>query len=106
MKWSLNIMASGDWKSVGVRVREEIADYISSWKFVVLLLLILLTCSASLYSSLQVLRKRIPAPDDPNAAFFFLKIFTQSDGSLLAFPVLVGFLGHLLGFCLGLVRLS
>lgn len=101
MKWSLNIMENRDWKSFGVLVRKEIADYISSWKFVVLLLLILLTCSASLYSSLQVLRKSIPAPDDPNAAFFFLKIFTQSDGSLPSFHVFVGFLGPLLGICLG-----
>src|SRR5690606_23094176 len=101
MKWSLNIMENRDWKSFGVLVRKEIADYISSWKFVVLLLQILLTCSASLYSSLQVLRKSIPAPDDPNEAFFFLKIFTQSDGSLPSFHVFVGILGTLMSICLG-----
>lgn len=84
-----------------VLVRKEVSDYIRSWKFVILLLIILFTCSASLYSSLSVLRKSVPAPDDPNAAFFFLKIFTMSDGTLPPFHVFVGFLGPLLGICLG-----
>lgn len=71
MKWNLKIHENRDWRSFAVLVRKEIADYIRSWKFVILLLLILLTCSASLYSSLVVLRKNVPAADDPNAAFFF-----------------------------------
>lgn len=101
MKWNLKIHENRDWRSFAVLVRKEIADYIRSWKFVILLLLILLTCSASLYSSLVVLRKNVPAADDPNAAFFFLKIFTHSDGSMPSFHVFVGFLGPLLGICLG-----
>lgn len=100
MKWNLDFQ-SYNWKAFAVLVRKEIADYIRSWKFIILLLLILLTCSASLYSSLMVLRKSVPAADDPNAAFFFLKIFTSSDGSLPSFHVFIGFLGPLLGICVG-----
>ncbi|ADY53831.1 ABC-2 type transporter [Pseudopedobacter saltans DSM 12145] len=90
-----------NFRSFKILVRKEISDYIKSWKFIILLGIVLLTCIASLYNSLSVLRKNIPAPNDPDSIFFFLKIFTTSDGTLPPFHVFVGFLGPLLGICLG-----
>ncbi|WP_036600775.1 ABC transporter permease [Olivibacter sitiensis] len=83
-----------------VIVNKEIRDYVSSWRFVILLVLILLTCFGSLYTSITNLGKSIKA-DDPDGAFFFLKLFTVSDGSLPPFHVFIGFLGPLLGIALG-----
>lgn len=84
-----------------ILVRKEIADHIRSWKFIILLAIIGLTCVASLYTALSALKNTAPAPNDPDAAFFFLKIFTTSDGTMPSFHLFVGFLGPLLGICLG-----
>lgn len=84
-----------------ILMKKEIADHIRSWKFIILLAIILLTCVASLHSALQILKNTAPVPNDPDAAFFFLKIFTTSDGTIPSFHLLVGFLGPLLGICLG-----
>src|SRR5690606_26483593 len=87
--------------ALSILVRKEISDHIRSWKFIVLLVIILLTCVASLYTSLQALKNTAPTPNDSDAAFFFLKIFTTSDGTMPSFHLFVGFLGPLLGICLG-----
>lgn len=83
-----------------VMVRKEVSDHVKSWRFIILLLLILLTCFSSLYTSVTNLAKSIK-PNDPQASFFFLKLFTLSDGSLPPFHVFIGFLGPLLGIALG-----
>lgn len=83
-----------------VIVDKEVADHVRSWRFIILLSLILLTCFGSLYISISNFSKAVK-PDDPNGAFFFLKLFTASDGSLPPFHVLMGFLGPLLGISLG-----
>jgi len=84
-----------------VLVGKEIADHIRSWRFIVLLLLILLTCFGSLYTSISNLGKEVAKSNDPEGAFLFLKLFTVSDGSLPPFHVFIGFLGPLLGISLG-----
>lgn len=84
-----------------VLVAKEIADHIRSWRFIVLLLLILLTCLGSLYTSINNISKAIEKANDPDSGFLFLKLFTLSDGSLPPFHVFVGFLGPLLGISLG-----
>lgn len=82
-------------------VRKEVSDHVRSWRFNVLLFLILLTCFGSLYTSITGLieqtSKSRPSEDD----FFFLKLFTLSDGSLPPFHVFIGFLGPLLGIGMG-----
>ncbi len=40
-------------------------------------------------------------PNDPEGSFFFLKLFTISDGTLPSFFVFISFLGPLLGISLG-----
>lgn len=83
-----------------VMVHKEVRDHVRSWRFLVLLFLILLTCVGSLYTSISNLPKSIKA-DDPQGTFFFLKLFTLSDGTLPPFHVFIGFLGPLLGIALG-----
>lgn len=83
-----------------VMVNKEIRDHVRSWRFLILLFLILLTCMGSLYTSVTNLSKSIK-PNDPQADFLFLRLFTLSDGSLPPFHVFIGFLGPLLGIALG-----
>lgn len=81
-------------------VSKEIADQVSSWRFIILILLIALTCLGSMYTSLSQFGKANTARE-AEGAFFFLKLFTLSDGSLPSFTVFVSFLGPLLGISLG-----
>lgn len=83
-----------------VMVRKEISDHVRSWRFNILLGLILLTCLASLYTSVTNIAGSLK-PDDPDGSFLFLKLFTVSDGSLPPFHVFIGLLGPLLGISLG-----
>lgn len=83
-----------------VIVHKEIADHVRSWRFNLLVMLIALTCLGSLYTSLANMGKAVK-PDDPEGAFFFLKLFTLTDGTLPSFTVFISFLGPLLGISLG-----
>ena len=83
-----------------VIVGKEISDHVRSWRFIILLAIILLTCFGALYTSLSNFSKVIK-PTDPEDAFFFLNLFTASDGTLPSFLVFISFLGPLLGISLG-----
>lgn len=83
-----------------VMVYKEISDQVRSWRFIILGALIALTCMGSLYTALMNIGKTIK-PNDPEGIYFFLKLFTVSDGSFPAFFVFIGFLGPLLGISLG-----
>ena len=64
-----------------VIVNKEISDYVRSWRFIILIAIIALTCMGSLYTALTNIREAIK-PNDPDGAFLFLKLFTVSDGTL------------------------
>ena len=81
-------------------VEKEISDHVRSWRFVILIAIIGLTCLGSMYTALTNISNAIK-PDDPEGSFFFLKIFTISDGTLPSFVVFISFLGPLLGISLG-----
>jgi ABC-2 type transport system permease protein len=83
-----------------VIVNKEISDHVKSWRFIILIALIVLTCIGSLYTALNNMGHAIK-PNDPEGTFFFLKLFTISDGTLPAFFVFISFLGPLLGIGLG-----
>lgn len=83
-----------------VIVRKEISDSVKSWRFIIMIGLIVLTCMGSLYSALTNFSSAID-PNEPEGSFFFLKLFTISDGSLPSFIVFVSFLGPLLGISIG-----
>lgn len=83
-----------------VILNKEISDHVRSWRFIILIVLISLTCLGSMYTALSNFGKAV-TPNDPDGAFFFLKLFTISDGTLPSFVVFVSFLGPLLGISLG-----
>lgn len=83
-----------------VIVSKEISDAVRSWKVLIMLGLILLTCMGSLYAALDDFSAAVKggsADDD----FFFLKLFTHSDGTLPSYIVFISFLGPLLGISMG-----
>lgn len=79
-------------------VRKEMSDHICSWRVVILMAIILLTCVGSLYTALSAITHAVGSNEEE---FFFLKLFTLSDGSLPPYFVFIGFLGPLLGISLG-----
>lgn len=91
---------SKEYYPFGIIVRKEMADQVRSWRFIILVVLVALTCMGSLYTALTHIGAAA-RPDDPDGAFFFLKLFTVSDGTLPSFVVFISFLGPLLGIALG-----
>lgn len=83
-----------------VMVQKEISDHITSWRFIILIAIIALTCMGSLYTAVTNIGNAVK-PNDPAGTFFFLKLFTISDGTMPSFFVFVSFLGPLLGISLG-----
>lgn len=85
-----------------VMVKKEMADYLQSWRIIILLAIVFLTCLGSLYTVVMSIRDTVSA-DDSLRSYIFLKLFTVSDpnGTLPSFISFVGFLGPLLGIGLG-----
>jgi ABC-2 type transport system permease protein len=83
-----------------VILNKEISDHVRSWRFLILIAIIALTCLGSIYTALTNMGN-VVKPDDPEGTFFFLKLFTISDGTVPAFFVFVSFIGPLLGISLG-----
>lgn len=86
-------------------VQKEFSDYISSWRIIILLAIILLTCIGSLYTAVTTIQDAIKASENAENigrhSYLFLQLFTTSDGTLPSFITFVGFLGPLLGIALG-----
>jgi ABC-2 type transport system permease protein len=83
-----------------VIMEKEIADHVSSWRFIILIAIIALTCMGSLYTALSNISQAVK-PNDPEGSFFFLRLFTITDGTMPSFTVFISFLGPLLGIGLG-----
>ncbi len=92
---------SGQASPLTIMVRKEIADHIRSWRFLILLGLIVLTFIGSMYISLTNLKAAVANENDPDRLFLYLKLLTTSDGSLPTFHIFISFLGALLGISLG-----
>lgn len=87
-----------------VIVRKEITDSIRSFRMIILLVIILLACFASLYTAVTTITDALDsgaAEEIGNDANLFLKLFTVSDGVLPSFITIVGLLGPLFGITLG-----
>jgi len=86
-------------------VRKEFTDYISSWRIIILLIIILLTCFASLYTAIQTIQDALKSVDNAEEiarnSYLFLKLFTVGDNTQWTFVTFVGFLAPLLGIALG-----
>jgi ABC-2 type transport system permease protein len=83
-----------------VILNKEISDHVRSWRFIILIAIIALTCLGSMYTALTNIGTAVKA-NDPEGTFFFLKLFTISDGTLPSFFVFISFLGPLLGIGMG-----
>ena len=81
-------------------VHKEIRDHVRSWRFNIMIILLAMTCLASLYTALTNIAGAIK-PDDPDSSFLFLKLFTVTDGALPSFTVFISMIGPLLGISLG-----
>ena len=57
-----------------VIVNKEISDHVKSWRFIILIGIIALTCMGSLYTALTNIGATIK-PNDPDGSFLFLKLF-------------------------------
>ncbi|ACU05072.1 MULTISPECIES: ABC transporter permease [Pedobacter] len=84
-----------------VMVHKEMADHIRSWRFIVLMGLIILTFVASMYVSLGNIRSAMSNVNDPDHTFLYLKLLTATDNSMPPFHVFLSFLAPLLGISLG-----
>src|SRR5690625_5913272 len=88
-----------------VMVRKEISEHIKSWRFFILMGLILLTTSGSIYTILSVIRDN-PAQLSANNTFLYLALFTTSINNLPPFITLLGFLEPLIGIAFGFDAVS
>ena len=84
-----------------VIVGKEMVDHVRSWRFIILLLLIGLTCFGSLYTALNNIGTPKAGAAGAAGNFFFLQLFTATDGTLPSFIVFLNFLGPLLGIAMG-----
>ena len=74
-----------------VIVNKEVSDHVRSWRFIIMIVLIALTCMGSLYTALTNIGDSIK-PNDPDNAFLFLKLFTVSGWNFAFFVVFISFL--------------
>src|SRR5665213_1990406 len=84
-----------------VMVRKEVADHVRSWRFIVMVILIILTFIGSMYMALENIRKAVANESDPDHLFVYLKLLTITDKTFPPFHVFMSFLGPLLGIALG-----
>jgi ABC-2 type transport system permease protein len=90
-----------DTRPFSVMVHKEIADHVRSWRFTILIALIVLTFIAAMYVSLTNIRSAISNTKDPDHLFLYLKLLTTTDNSIPPFHVFLSFLAPLLGISLG-----
>lgn len=92
---------SADTGPFSVIVRKEITDHIRSWRFIILIALIVLTFIASMYVSIANIKSSVSNTSDPDHVFLYLKLLTTTDNSIPPFHVFLSFLAPLLGISLG-----
>jgi ABC-2 type transport system permease protein len=98
--WLFSVNKDRRYEPFRVIVRKEITDHVTSWRFLILISIIILTCLGSVFSVMTGLKNAVK-PSNMNNAFFFLQMFTLSDGTLPSFIVFISFLGPLLGISMG-----
>ena len=78
-------------------VKKELADHLTSRRFIIILILIYATSFASLYGALSGLEAAVE--NDSN--FIFLKLYTTSGNSIPSFMSFIALLGPFVGLTLG-----
>ncbi|MGG1313551.1 MULTISPECIES: ABC transporter permease [Cohnella] len=89
-----------------VMVQKEFGDHIRSWRFIILLSIVTLACIGSIYAAVTALKNGTNSANNSNNSsigetFLFLRMFTESDGSLPNFLTFLSFLAPLIGIALG-----
>jgi ABC-2 type transport system permease protein len=77
--------------------RKELSDHFTSWRFLILFILILLFAVSALYVASQTIRDQISADSD----FVFIRIFTTSGGQLPSFLWFIILFVPIIGIALG-----
>ncbi len=85
----------------GIMVRKEFADHIRSWRFIVLLFLVVLTFWGATTVAMSNIREAVVKVKNTDQLFLYLKLLTTTEGNLPPFHVFLNFLGPLLGISLG-----
>lgn len=83
-----------------VLVGKEFGDHLRSWRFTILIGIVMLACIGSIYAAITAIQAGVKSQETDNA-FLFLQMFTASDGTLPTFVTFVSFLGPLIGIALG-----
>lgn len=93
---------AGSSSTFWVMVQKELGDHIRSWRFTILIGIIVLACIGSIYSSITAI-KAGSSNDQSGTTFLFLKMFTLSSStlSLPTFTTFLSWLGPLIGISLG-----
>ncbi|MFD0670507.1 ABC transporter permease [Cohnella sp. GCM10027633] len=85
-----------------VIVQKEFGDHIRSWRFAILLGIVVLACVGSIYTAVTALKDGVAADGGgTDTRFLFLSMFTVSDGTLPSFLTFLSFLAPLIGLSLG-----
>lgn len=86
--------------SFWVMVQKEIGDHLHSWRFGILMGIIILACIGSIYSAVTAIRSGDNTGGD---SFLFLKMYTLTSSSLAvpSFATFLSWLGPLIGITLG-----
>ncbi len=90
--------------SFWVMVQKEIGDHLSSWRFGILMGIIVLACIGSIYSAVSAIRSgSSSASGGAGDTFLFLKMYTLTSSALAvpSFSTFLSWLGPLIGITLG-----
>ena len=77
--------------------RKELADHISSMRFIILFLLVFLSAMFAIYIAIQTIRSVV----GPTTEFIFLKLFTTSGDNLPSFLFFLSLFIPIVGIALG-----
>ena len=81
-------------------MQKEFGDHLRSWRFGILIGIIVLACIGSIYAAVTAIQSGVKS-GETDTSFLFLQMFTISDGTLPTFATFVSFLGPLIGIALG-----
>ncbi|GAB2991620.1 ABC transporter permease [Cyclobacterium sediminis] len=84
-----------------ILVKKEIAGHIRSWRFIILLVLVVLTFWGATAVAMNNIKDTVAKVKDLETLFLYLKLLTTTEGTLPPFHVFLNFLGPLLGISLG-----
>lgn len=83
--------------SLAALYRKEMADHITSKRFVIIMVLVLATTIASIYGAVT----GMPAALESNSDFIFLKLYTTSGNSIPSYASFIALIGPFIGLMLG-----